>query len=380
MPPGLNLQRSLSSGQLDAGQRAHLEIDRPAGAFKAVNQTLSGLCVKAPKAVSSALGRVRSDVIRNQQFSIERFNQQAASLQRRQALLNLSPETQPFYFEKVELRPSLLFNTPPSFLLPKPLDVGKKLLSQEYLSKYGVHINALAQESGTARDFAEQILGSLNERSPEPVGFVVPFTFGKGPHNTLHYRGHVLAFAAQKTERGLEIFNLDTLAQDSLFSLDLVQDLTELAKQQGLGDTQSFLVKDPRQADKHSCHTDAYQVLKDLLVLFKQSRVKSLKEVLLTPESNKLKFKSAMAGDRFTLPSLLHKTTQLSAAIRKAEPHQASILVHRQKYSAPFEFGGATLDRASNHFLSVKALYNAEKIISKLEAMPESERQRYVEN
>lgn len=376
MPATPNLKRNLSAGDLNNPLNSTSTLELPRSAFSRSSACLTGLALTARQSVTGALGQLRSMLINNQKYSIGRANDQAKQLMQRQAQLNLPPGNQLFHFEKVELPNSLMFDDAPVFLLPKPLDAGKQLLSDQYREKYGIHIEPLSSENAGVREFTEQMIRSVMNHAPEPVGFVVPVVSAKGAYSTLNYRGHVLALAAHKTDYGLEVFNLDSLAQDSQFTLDLIQNLREVAQCHHLGLVESFLVDEPRQADKHSCHTDAYQILKDLLVVFKRGKLSCLKELLLTTGAGKVRH--AMSGKRFVLPSTFHKTSQLSSAVKQASPHHESVLNHRQKYTAAFEYGGTFLQKSSNHFLSIKALHNADKVIAKLERLPVAERQEYL--
>lgn len=376
--PVSGLSRSLSAGDVGRAVLPLVRVEEDPGSFSLASRALCPLSIKAPMAVTSALGRLRSGLIQKHGLSIDQVNQQVQELQRRQDNLALAPEHAVFCFERIQppTSPSLALADREGYVLPKPMDVAKKVLSQEYFEKFGIYVKSLSMEAGTSLDFAQEMVAVAIELQPQPVGFVVPVTHGQGPHNTLNHRGHVLAIALQKLGSCLEIFNLDTLAQDSQYALDIVQSMADSARANGIERIDSFLAEDSLQGDKHSCHTGSYQLLKDLLVAFKAAEVVSLRELLLSP--GRPEGLAAQSGRRFILPSFLHKSTQLSSAFRKAEPHDPLVVAHRKKYLAAFQSGAIGLHKMSNHFLTIKALHNANKVLNRLESMNAEDRATYI--
>ena len=262
--------------------------------------------------------------------------------------------------------------------IPKPLQKAKLILANLYAKKYGIVI--LCEFEGTdSNNVIDLLIQRIQEHGQAPVGIVVPARSPSNWPKAKNFSGHVLPIVIQKTDSGFDLVNFDSLAENSFFYDELCAKFKERMALLGASSFRHILVKSQRQADQQSCHTDAMQILKDTLRLLKLKDNSNCIDTLMQLEPNNGMGASAHA--RFYLPSCLQKTTQRSAALRASsfdgtqslQPERKAIFSsrksltigqHRYKYTGAFE------SKEANHFLIIKAFYNAEKILKQLEAKP----------
>jgi hypothetical protein len=179
----------------------------------------------------------------------------------------------------------------------------------------------------------------------------------------LHKMAEDLQLREKKLELGPEL---------QLFDWPTVNQPTKALT--GTSILRSCLVKNRRQSDSQSCHTDALQVLKDALHALKHGENRSAYSLFM---QNELATKTGSEMPRFLLPSFLQKTNQRNRALvhdhfdgaSQLQPPRFDLLFsdksvligqHRYKYL------GMLGIKQCNNFLTIKAYYNAQKVLAHL--------------
>ncbi|HEY1057494.1 MAG TPA: hypothetical protein VGE55_02050 [Limnobacter sp.] len=246
----------------------------------------------------------------------------------------------------------------------KPLDVARAHVSDHYQRKYGIHILPAA-----APAHGEGWVRYLNRTARLAEGHAVGLVL-RGLRNPYYnprsnYEDHVVPVVLQLDNGWLNLISLDSLGETSPGFTGLGAAL----KAEGCR-VRSAAPVVCRQADEQSCHTDAMQVLKDLLVRHQGSSCRSIWQFLVGEQA--IKPESSGHGTQpLALPFWLNKTTQRSKALPPQATAHVDIVAHRKKYAAAFPVRGAGLTgKVANQFLLLKAVRNAEHLVDTLTGIP----------
>ncbi|BET24907.1 hypothetical protein EV673_3034 [Limnobacter thiooxidans] len=337
-------------------------------------------------AALSALQGLRNELLVGGRLNLSALSQHLALLATRERRLALAHTHRLFSYPRVGLPGADEDNRALSYVVPKPLDCAKAILADEYLQKYGVRIVPVLAPSQNG-DYLRSVVRHLSAASGEPVGFLLRVISDHRHTEVFDYENHVLPLVIQAGAHGIDVINLNSMGEvDNSYQRFLKN--MDVIKQSVPGvEVRSATVLSQRQADEQSCHTDAIQVLKDALLRFRRSGQSSFFNCMLGHAEVAL---GDVDEPRFCLPSALQKTTQRSAALRNdavnfaepVEPKGHSLHSHREKYSAAFQVSphieDERLDKPVNHFLTIKAFRNADRVLSVLEGLAPSERKRYL--
>ena len=378
------MQRTSSCGQLDALRKTSSAVDAPgrtndglAAAIAELNAQLpQRACLQAPPSVGG-LSVLRKTVIPEGEVRLEQLSKMAIDFQIREKNLDLGPDFDLFDWPSVILPAPALHEFPMLQLpLPKPLGSAKQVLADLYQKKYGVVIHCKFN-GRDAQGVLDGLIEKVRRADRQAVGFVVPLRLPEGWPNAESYRGHVLPLVIQESSAGFDVINLDSLAGNSDSFRKFLELFQERMASTGVGVLRSCLVSSRRQSDKHSCHTDALQVLKDTLCALKQRKNGCAYDLFMESAVSK---PTGNEVPRFVLPSFLQKTTQRKRVLTEdkfdgaspLQPSRMNLLFtrksvfvgqHRYKYLAMLGV------KERNNFLTIKAYYNAQKVLTHLEGL-----------
>lgn len=274
---------------------------------------------------------------------------------------------------------------PGDTLIVKPLNDAKLILADLYNKKYGIQIFIETNQLSAAQ-IAQKIELECDRNEGKPIGIVFQTTnprsaYLRDEYREEDYQGHVTPVIIQKTEKGIDIVTLDSVLDFNVRLLFAVLDLEKSNHQ-----VRMINLHKGRQADPHSCHTDAIQILKDSLLQHGNS-VESIVDKLGNQyQANRGDSDRSRFGVEIDLPPYLQKTTQRSDAMVSNNYSHAQLMQtqlpptesgkyqtvqqHREKYSRTHN---ADSSKLRNHFLIVKAFHNANKVLDQLESFESKE-------
>lgn len=334
----------------------------------------------------SALQCLRNELLVGGRLNLSALSQQLALLATRERRLVLGHKHRLFSYPRVGLPGEDEDNRALSYAVPKPLDCAKAVLAEEYLQKYGVRIVPVLSP-GQNEDYLRSVVRHLSAASGEPVGFLLRVITDHRHTEVFDYENHVLPLVIQACAHGIDVINLNSMGEVDNSYQRFLKNMDLIKHSMPAVEVRSATVLSQRQADEQSCHTDAIQLLKDALLSYKRSGQSSFFNCMLGHAEVSL---GEVNEPRFCLPSALQKTTQRSAALRDdavnfaetIEPKGNSLHSHREKYSAAFQLAShieyERRDKPVNHFLTIKAYRNADRVLSVLEDLAPSERKRYL--
>lgn len=347
---------------------------------------LRPLPVSPRHGVGSALPCLRAVLLPEGRLSLSDLSQQIALLATRERRLALGHALPLFSYPRVALPGEDEDNRALSYAIPKPLDCAKAVLADLYFQKYGIRIVPVLAPNPNEDDLC-CVVRHLSAAQGEPVGFLLRVITDHRHTQVLDYKNHVLPLVIQASANGIDVLNLNSLGEVDHSYQCFLKDMDVVKHSVPGVQVRSATVLSQRQADVHSCHTDAMQTLKDALLGFKRSGQASFFDRMLNNTQAAL---GDSAERRFCLPSALQKTTQRSAALlddavnfaEPVEPHGDSLHAHREKYSGAFQLSQLVeyehRDKRANHYLTIKAFRNADRVLSVLEGMAPSARKRYL--
>lgn len=357
--------------------------ERPTALSRSIKQVATEFTQRASP---PALQCLRDELLCQARLNLSTLSQHLALLATRERRLALGLANRLFSYPRVPLPGADEDNRPLSYVVPKPLDCAKAILADVYLQKYGVRIVPVLVPKQN-ETYLSSVVRHLSAASGEPVGFLLRVITDHRHTEVFDYENHVIPLVVQAHASGIDVINFNSMGEvDNSYQRFLKN--MDVIKQSVPGvEVRSATVLSQRQADEQSCHTDAIQVLKDALLRFKRSGQSSFFNCMLGHAEVAL---GDVAEPRFCLPSALQKTTQRSAALRDdmvnfaeaVEPNGNSLHTHREKYSAAFQLSPNIeyefRDKPVNHFLTIKAFRNADRVLSALEGLAPSARKRFL--
>lgn len=280
---------------------------------------------------------------------------------------------------------------PGDTLIVKPLNDAKLILADLYNKKYGIQV-FIETDQLSPEQIAQKIELDCDRNEGKPIGIIFQTTDPGSAYlgdedSEGDYQGHVTPVIIQKTEKGIDVVALDSVLN---FNARLLFAVLELEKNNSR--VRMINLHEGRQADPHSCHTDAIQILKDSLLQHGNS-VESIVDELTTQYNAKREIPLKSRFDvEIDLPPYLQKTTQRSGAMISNNYNHAQLMQtqlpptepgkyqtvqqHREKYTRT---QNAESSKLRNHFLVVKAFHNANKVLDHLESFDsDSTRQEYL--
>lgn len=379
------MQRTSSCGELDNLRKITPSFNAMSGASHEFKNTASRLSHSLR--FDTGIGAFRKLVILNGKLQLERLDEMAEKLILREQFLGLPKELVLFDWPLVKPPAGALASGSIMNLhIPKPLGHAKLVLADLYAKKYGILIVCKFDGHDTT-SVVDALIEKVRTAQGKPVGLIVPARPPGAWFDASNYRGHVVPLIVQQTDAGFDVVNLDSLADNSQQYQQFLEVLQQRMTLLGATLLRHGLVKNRRQADRQSCHTDALQILKDTLCVVQEKGNVNCLDMLV---KNKGVVSTSGNSARFSLPSFLQKTNQRSQALQDdnfegvcmLQPERAAspfgeksmtIGQHRYKYTAELA------SKKSNYFLTVKAFYNVRKVIDHLESMPSaSARQHYL--
>lgn len=342
----------------------------------------------------SSLDRLRSELLVNGKLQLPALNRKLAEISTRASNLQLGTKYPLFAFPRVGLPFEDDEDRARSYVVPKPLDCSKAVLADLYQQKYGIHIVPVLAPR-LHENYLHCVFRHLSAHQGQPMGFLLRVITDPDHQEVFDYPGHVLPLVIQQTFNGLDVINFNSLGEDDHAYKNFLLMLSSLVNVIPTWCVRSAMVNSRRQGDTQSCHTDAMQILKDALVQHKRlvghappHTVNFFEQFSGLPPTRTAEIQETA----FRLPSLLHKTTQRSAALledevnfrlpvsRKGENLQS----HREKYAGSFLLSkhvhSASESKIVNHFLTLKAYHNADRVLSKLESLSKNARKAYLDN
>ncbi|HEX4879710.1 MAG TPA: hypothetical protein VFV39_07695 [Limnobacter sp.] len=313
---------------------------------------------------------------------------QFGKIQSQMRQLSLPADYPLFTFPSVEVPLLDSKRHAPKYCVPVPMGLAKLVLADIYRQKYGINIVPVIAPRPVAAKRYENWSEWL-DRALGPVGTAsrtVGLVLGAGniPRYEAHpmmYEDHVVPLIVHEQDGQLEIVNLDSLGEGGRNFIRMLHALKTDGKVY-----RAACLSTCRQADERSCHTDAMQILKDVLVQFKHSGETSLFAFLGIKPSEQSEDDPLTI---FHLPPAFQKTTQRSAALRE-DNYRAAVLLdplrysarsngkpltigqHRDKYHLPFDCRSRQFAvrqaRPVNQFLTVKAYYNAQRVLDRIKS------------
>ncbi len=335
----------------------------------------------------SASETLRQHLLKGNAFCTQSQEQLVQKIEARSATVEVDNNNPLFTFpnlEDVTNLPPALVNMGP---IARPGHAAKLVVADLYRKKYGVQILVQKDPIADAGQLARLLLDKVNAANGKAVGFVLHANRSNAkefplPDNSRDYLGHVLPVIAQRSAKGIEIVNLDSVKETA----SELEDALCIIQGSGLEVKALKLNIPQRQADGYSCHTDALQVLKDALISQTRTR-KSLHNNYLKMYGIPARLCGQLdAADEFlstrfiNMPPHLQKTVQRSQALASSRMtfketmatqvpswghrKKQTLGEHRQRYSAIIPTSGKTV----NHFLLFKGYRNALKVLEQLES------------
>jgi hypothetical protein len=375
------MQRTSSCGQLDLLRKAFTTLDTQVRRRDGLTAAAAELGTQLPRrafystpSVAGGITALRKTVLSDGIVQLDQLHKMAEDLQLREKKLELGPELQLFDWPTVNQPTKALTDSRMIDLcIPKPLGPAKLVMADLYEKKYGVLI-CCTFDGHDADSVLDGVIKKIRNADEKPVGFIVPARRPEEWVNAANYRGHVVPMIIQQTNTGFDVINLDSLANNSEIFQNFLQLFQVRIDLTGTSILRSCLVKNRRQSDSQSCHTDALQVLKDALHALKHGENRSAYSLFM---QNELATKTGSEMPRFLLPSFLQKTNQRNRALvhdhfdgaSQLQPPRFDLLFsdksvligqHRYKYL------GMLGIKQCNNFLTIKAYYNAQKVLAHL--------------
>lgn len=170
---------------------------------------------------------------------------------------------------------SLRRNAHKSLPIPMPLDTAKKIICKHLNQKYNIHLHSITEVNQPV-ELANIIINWMKNNSQEKTytGFLIRKDAEVGimyEPTIENYQGHVIPIIVlhQKDTNGntLKIWYLDSLGEPigSLLKLALSH-LLQTKENNALNGIQFARLKEQRQSDTQSCHTDGINLMKDILI------------------------------------------------------------------------------------------------------------------
>lgn len=236
----------------------------------------------------------------------------------------------------------------------QPMDDAKKILAEIYREKYGIDlfVETITLE---LKELTELLKQKLDQPGNAPVGLILHSPPNKiGTMNFAetvgNYAGHVTPFIVQKTPTGFDIMCLDSVAQPDW----RIFKCCEFLANEGY-EIRTVRTNTIRQTDGYSCHTDALQILKDLLLDYKSCQCNLLD--MLNPGSITMPSTLNPVAPTLQQPLALDHCKALEKTTQRGQPKTINT-----KYMARFDSAPDTaLPR--NQFLLLKGYYNALKVL-----------------
>lgn len=375
------MQRTSSCGQLDLLRKAFTALDTQVRRRDGLTAAAAELGTQLPRrafystpSVAGGVTALRKTVLSGGIVQLDQLHKMAEDLQLREKKLELGPELQLFDWPFVNQPTKALTDSRMIELrIPKPLGHAKLVMADLYEKKYGALI-LCTFDGHDAGSVLDGIIKKISNSDEKPVGLIVPARQPEEWVNTANYRGHVVPMIIQQTNVGFDVINLDSLANNSDIFQNFLQQFQARIDLTEKNQLRSCLVKNRRQSDSQSCHTDALQMLKDTLCALKHADNRSAYNLFM---QNALASTTGSEMPRFLLPSFLQKTNQRNRALvhdhfdgtSQLQPPRFDLLFsdksvligqHRYKYL------GMLGIKQCNNFLTIKAYYNAQKVLAYL--------------
>lgn len=342
----------------------------------------------------SGLGGLREELLVDGKLQLATLSKKLAELSTRERQLSLGSKHPLFEYPRVGLPFEDDEDRARSYVVLKPLDCSKAVLADLYQQKYGIHIVPVLAPR-LHENHLHCVFRHLSAHQGQPVGFLLRVITDPDHQEVFDYPGHVLPLVIQQTFDGLDVINFNSLGEDDHAYKNFLLMLSSLVNVIPSWCVRSAMVNSRRQGDTQSCHTDAMQILKDALVQHKRlmghglpHTVNFFEQFSGLPPTRTAEVQETV----FRLPSLLHKTTQRSAALLEDEVNFRSsvsrkgenLQSHREKYAGSFLLSkhvhSASESKIVNHFLTLKAYHNADRVLSKLESLSKNARKAYLDN
>jgi hypothetical protein len=307
-----------------------------------------------------------------------------AELLERQSKLGLEKDLVLFSFREQYLPKHTKEADDEPVLIVKPKDNAKLVLADLYRKKYGIEI--VVETGGWTSEYILARMETMLERSKgKPVGLILQTPQGKSTKRKDH-GGHVTPLLVAKSSNTISMIAIDS-ANASNESLNY---MLGILQEKRCNFVVVANVKQARQADPGSCHTDALQILKDSL-LEQRKHSRPLLSNLFEHSCVKSDFDIGLYSTTINLPPHLMKTSQRNAVFdesycntavlnktfihrSKSKPAQ-NMLEHRARYSRVDKYTRKSI----NYFLIVKAFHNADKVLMQLESLgSQAERKKYL--
>jgi hypothetical protein len=319
-------------------------------------------------------------------LSLSAQNELKKQLVLRSRALGYSKENPLFVFTNNRAQSETVALREGDTLIAKPLDDAKLVLADSYHKKYGIRIVVEIHQMNKD-DLARKIKQECLRAKGDPVGLILRTTElgqarSKGlPEN--NYSGHVTPIVVQRSGKMIHVISLDSALNHNS---ELIKAMLHLSRERNK--VRMITLNSARQADHFSCHTDALQILKDLLVQHQHSSESILENLSAHYLTEDDRTTSAINLLKIDLPPFLQKVNQRANSSGKVNYSRAQLMQtrlsptqpgkpqtveqHWQRYSRhPWENPG----KLHNHFLAVKAFHNANKVLNRLESF-DNERAR----
>lgn len=315
-------------------------------------------------------------------LSLSAQNEFKKQLVLRSRALGYSKENPLFVFSNNRVQTATISLQEGDPLIAKPLDDAKLVLADLYQKKYGIRI-VIETCPLNKKQLANKIKQECLQAKGKPVGLILQTTElgqvkGTGPAEG-NYCGHVTPIVVQQRGKLINVISLDSVLKPNSA---LIKAMLRLSHQNI--NVRMITLNSARQADHYSCHTDALQILKDLLTQNENSSESILDDLSARYLTETDQTTSAINLLKIDLPPFLQKVNQRAESLGACghERIQAgkcqTVEQHWQRYSRhPWENSG----KLQNYFLAVKAFHNANKVLNRLESFDnEHARQDYLAN
>lgn len=319
---------------------------------------------------------VDTQIIQNQRLSHESIASAKQTLQTRALPLEAHfGEQALFHFNSVKLTKHVQHGTTTYTEILKPGHVAKLVLAHLYRTKNDVQIY-IQKNDQSAEDLGNLITKKIEQHKEEPFGLVLfcrPLGAYIDPDQAPQdYEGHVTPVIIQKTAKGFDVINLDSVGD---FNSKLVGAIV-LQRNAGKNIRQLWL-QEPRQADRYSCHTDAIQILKDSMIEHQFHDGNLFDRYFINFADRNSRFEESN-DYLIDLPPFLQKTSQRSSALKvssytpeslsstpvpgKNQRKGKTVAEHRDRFLTHVDDA-----HQINSFLLVKGYRNAFKVLEQLE-------------
>ncbi|HEX5484822.1 MAG TPA: hypothetical protein VFX23_02380 [Limnobacter sp.] len=288
---------------------------------------------------------LRSFLIRQGGIATHSLNALAAAIEHKAALFRTSSELITCFEETKPVRYQVL----------QPGDEAKVWLAARYKQKFDIDL-FVETATLTPEAMSQLIRDNLNKGSSRPTGLVMQSHAHRlSPSTPLQYNndytGHVSPVIIQKTSNGFDLICLDSVSQPDT---RIFQCCLEFAKSGEI--IRTLLCNEVRQADGYSCHTDALQVLKDIMT----TCGKDGQNILDTLKPHCVEMPAILnpISPGLPRPLALPNLPILTKVAQKSRSQNTDI-----RYQACFR-GELGTSRPMNQFLLLKGYYNAVKFLA----------------